>query len=97
MAMVIKELILKKILSNGMVAEFLLVNRDGEFEAALYVGGRYIGGPSLPQELSPPKGEITHWMGNKPSVGLTQSEAERIIATVEAEKSAQTHRQRQGW
>lgn len=95
--MVIKRLILKKILSSGLVAEFLLVNKDGEYQAALHVAGKYVPGPSLPQILSEPKGDITHWMGNKPSIGLTQEEAERIIKDVAIENEIVRHRQRSGW
>ena len=95
--MLIKRLIFKKILSSGMVAEFLLVNNDGEFQAALHVGGKYIPGPSKPQALSEPKGEITHWMGNRPSVGLSQEEVDKILKEIEIETEIVNHRIRSGW
>jgi len=95
--MLIKRVIFKKILSSGMVAEFMLVNLDGEFKAALHVGGKYIPGPTTPQLLSEPKGEITHWMGNRPSVGLTQEEADKINKEIEIENEIINHRRRSGW
>ncbi len=55
------------------------MNCEGDYEAALFVGGKYVGGPPLPLPLTIPKGDITHWMGDKPSIGLSMSEAERII------------------
>lgn len=48
----------------------------------------------LPTPLTPPKGDLTHWMGNRPSVGLTQSEAERIMEEVEFENSSLAHRKK---
>jgi hypothetical protein len=48
----------------------------------LYVNGKRINGPALPQPLSDPPEEVTHWMGNKPGVGLTTSEAEKITLAV---------------
>lgn len=57
--MLIKRLILKKLLSSGGIAEFLLVKREGEYEAALFINGRYIPGlhcrlrSSLPRTTLP--------------------------------------------
>lgn len=76
-----KEL-LKKLLSNGACATFALVRHQGEYKAMLYINGRRVNGPSLPQPLTTPKDEVTHWMGNKPGVGLTASEADMIIQAV---------------
>lgn len=95
--MLIKRLILKKVLNSGEVAEFLLIKEEGEFQAALFVDGKHIHGPTLPQPLTQPKGEITHWMGNKPGVGLTLREAERILNEVEVENGTIRHRQCHGW
>jgi len=90
--MIFKRTILTKILNNGMKVEFALVQEDRMFQAALYVNGRHINGPALPELLDPPKGEVTHWMGNRPSVGLTQAEAEKIISEVDKENSVIAHR-----
>ncbi|MDD2319384.1 MAG: hypothetical protein PHO83_04955 [Geobacteraceae bacterium] len=95
--MLVKRLILKKILQSGYIAEFNLVKRDGLYEAALYLNGKYIGGPPLPQLLTSPKGDLTHWMGNRPTVGLMESEAKRITSEVEDENAVLQHRHRSGW
>jgi hypothetical protein len=90
--LVFKRAIFSKMLSNGMKADFAVVKDEDMFIAALYVGGRHIPGPSLPQPLTPPKGDVTHWMGNHPSVGLSSSEAEKIIREVNLENSVLQHR-----
>jgi len=79
---IVEKEILIKILSTGARATFALVRHEGEYKAMLYINGKRINGPSLPQQLSSPKEEVTHWMGNKPAVGLTESEAETIIEAV---------------
>jgi hypothetical protein len=79
---IIEKELLNKILSNGAYATFALVRHNGEYKAMLYVNGKRINGPSLPQPLTPSKDDVTHWMGNKPGVGLTTSEAEMIIQVV---------------
>jgi hypothetical protein len=90
--MIFKRNIFSKILSNGMKADFAVVKDEDIFVAALYVGGRHIPGPALPQLLTPPKGDVTHWMGNRPSVGLSSEEAEKIIREVTLENSVLQHR-----
>lgn len=90
--MIFKRNIFSKMLSNGMKADFAVVKVEDIFQAALYVGGRHIPGPALPQELDPPKGDVTHWMGNRPSVGLTAEEAEKINREVKLENSVLQHR-----
>jgi len=95
--MIVKRLILKKVLSSGIVAEVYLVKRDGFYEAALYLSGKYIGGPPLPLPLNPPKGDVEYWMGNRPTVGLTKSDAEKIEAEVGAENEIVRYRRRKGW
>jgi hypothetical protein len=93
--MIFKKKILSKILSNGLKADFSVVQVDDEFQAALYVDGRHIPGPALPVPLDPAKGDVTHWMGNKPSVGLTTAEAEKIVKEVKLENSVLEHRRQQ--
>jgi len=90
--MIFKRTILTKILSNGMKVEFAIVKEENTFQAALFVNGRHINGPGLPEQLDPPKGDVTHWMGNRPSVGLTREEAEKIISEVKLENSVIAHR-----
>jgi hypothetical protein len=91
-AMIFKRTVLTKILNNGMKAEFSIVRENGIYRAALYLNGRYIPGPALPEPLDPPNDSFTHWMGNRPGVGLTSDEAEKIIAEVELENSVVRHR-----
>lgn len=79
---IVEKELLKKILSNGSLATFALVRHQGEYKAMLFVNGKQVNGPPLPQPLVSAKDDVTHWMGNKPGVGLTSSEAERIIDAV---------------
>jgi hypothetical protein len=79
---IIEKELLNKVLSNGAYATFALVRHKGEYKAMLYINRKRVNGPSLPQPLTHPKDDVTHWMGNKPGVGLTASEAEMIIDTV---------------
>lgn len=95
--MIVKRLILKKILQSGYIAEINLVKLEGEYEAALFLNGKPIAGPPLPRPLTPPKDELSHWMGNRPTIGLTRSEAERIIAEVEGENGILRQRCLNGW
>ena len=90
--MVFKKNILSKILANGLKADISLVHEDGSFLAALYIDGRFIPGPPLPVPLDPPNENVTHWMGNRPSVGLTTEEANKIIKLVQLENSVLEHR-----
>ncbi len=90
--MLFKRTVLTKILSTGMKAEFAIVKEEGRYQAALYIDGRLIHGPALPEPLSPPKDDLTHWMGNHPSIGLTSDEADKIVREVKLENSAIEHR-----
>jgi hypothetical protein len=90
--MIFKRNIFSKILSSGVKVDFALVKEEDIFQAALYVDGHHINGPGLPQQLDPPKGDVTHWMGNRPSVGLSTEEAEKIIREVNLENSVLQHR-----
>lgn len=89
--MIFKRTILTKILSSGFRAEFAIVRDEGSYKAALYVNGRYVPGPPLPEPLTPPREDLTYWMGNKPSVGLTDDEADRIMKEVEMENAVLEH------
>ena len=90
--MLFKRNIISKILSNGLKADLALVLEEDVFKAALYIDGRPIPGPALPVPLDPCKGEVTHWMGNRPSVGLTTEETEKIVREVNLENSVMEHR-----
>jgi len=68
------------------------VQVEDSYQSALYVDGRHINGPALPTPLDPAKGNVTHWMGNKPSIGLTAEEAEKIFKEVKLENSVLAHR-----
>ena len=85
--MIIKRAIFRKVLSTGAVAEFVIAKNDSEYTAALFLNGKFVPGPSLPVELTPPKDDLTHWMGNRPSIGLTLKEAEQILREVDVENS----------
>lgn len=90
--MIFKKMILSRILSNGMKMDIAVVKNEDTYQAALYVNGRHIPGPPLPEPLRPPKDGLSFWMGNKPSVGLSEDEAARIIREVELENGVQKHR-----
>jgi hypothetical protein len=91
--MLYKKTLLKKILSNGELAEFMLIKDEEGYKVALSVNGTHIMGTPLPYPLERPKGEITYWMGNKRvSVGLTTKEAEQIIEAVEVENDSLQYR-----
>lgn len=90
--MIFKKTILSKILSNGLKADFCLMQDEDTFLAALFIDGKRIPGPALPSPLDPPNESITHWMGNHPSVGLTSAEADKIFKAVKMEICAAEHR-----
>jgi hypothetical protein len=75
---IVKE-ILHKFLSTGARVSIALVRSEGEYKAMLYIDGRRINGPPVPQPLDAPKGDLTHWMGNKPAIGLTEVEADSVL------------------
>lgn len=93
--MIFKRNIFSKVLSTGVKVDFALVREGDAFQAALYVDGRYINGPALPQPLDPPKGDVTHWMGNRPGVGLSTEEVEKILREVNLENSVLEHRKQE--
>ena len=92
--MIYKRTLLKKMLSNGELAEFMLIKDEEGYKASLSVNGTHIPGTPMPHPLEQPKGEITHWMGNKRvSVGLTAKEAEQIVEAVEVENGSLQYRE----
>ncbi len=76
--MKVQDVIVEKTLKNGMYAEIRLVRMPRQFEAALFLDGRFKPGPPVPRPLDNPTGDVTHWMGVRPSIGLTTEEAEKI-------------------
>jgi hypothetical protein len=88
---VIKSVVVKR-LQSGIFAEVFLVLHNGQYEAALFLSDKYKAGPPIPYALDTPTELHSHWMGVRPSVGLTPEEAERIISEVECENSL--HRQK---
>jgi hypothetical protein len=85
--MAVEDLIVEKTLKNGMYVEVRLVKRPRQYEAALFIDSKYKSGPPLPRLLETPNGEVTHFMGVRPSVGLTRKEAETIEEEVLATNS----------
>jgi hypothetical protein len=80
--MKIQDLIVEKTLKNGMYAEIRLVRLPRQFEAALFLDGRFKPGPPVPRPLDNPTGDVTHWMGVRPSIGLTAEETDKIAGEV---------------
>lgn len=79
----VQEVIIDRVLQNtGALLEICLVKHGRQYEAAIFVDGKYKPGPPLPRPLETPSGKATHWMGVRPKVGLSQDEAEHIIAEV---------------
>lgn len=78
------EPILTKTLKSGFLIEVKLVKRPIQYEAALFVNGKYKPGPPVPRPMDTPAGEATHWMGIRPKVGFTTEEADKILDEVSA-------------
>jgi len=77
--MEVQEVILERELqATGAQMEIRLVKRARQYEAAVFVNGRYRPGPPLPRPLDNPVGTSTHWMGVRPKVGLSAEEVEKI-------------------
>lgn len=86
--MIVKKVILKKTLSNGLVAEIALVRTSDGYGVALFYAGKHIPGPNEPRPMEQCRGDVTHWLGGKPSIGLTASETEKINEVLITERSA---------
>jgi len=83
---IIKSVVVKR-LQSGFFAEVFLVQKDGQYEAALFLNDKFKPGPPIPYPLDTPNELNSHWMGVRPSVGLSPEEAERIISEVECENA----------
>lgn len=84
-----REMIFTKTATNGQLIEVHAHETlPGSWIAQLSIDGKYISGPSRPQALKTPKGDVTHFLGEKPAVGLTASEAAIITAELDARIAA---------
>lgn len=81
----VQESILSKETKNGFLVDVRLVKRPRQYEAGLFLNGRYKPGPPIPRPLDNPAGDATHWMGVRPSVGFTYEEASAIIDEVKSQ------------
>lgn len=77
------EQILEKCTSNGMLVEVYLAKTTRQYEAALFVEGRYKPGPPVPRELDSPSAKASYWMGVRPKVGFSQEEGDDILTTLD--------------
>ncbi|BCS55481.1 hypothetical protein [Geobacter sp. SVR] len=93
---VIKSVVVKR-LQSGFFAEVFLVLNNGQYEAALFLNDKFKPGPPIPHELDTPSEQHSHWMGVRPSIGLTPEEAERIISEVESENAIHRKKMSDRW
>jgi len=93
---VIKSVVVKR-LQSGIFAEIFLVLHDGQYESALFLDDKYKPGPPIPYPLDKPSEQHSHWMGVRPSIGLTPEEAERILSEVEYENSLHKKKMQDRW
>lgn len=95
--MKVMQSIVVKRLQSGFFAEVFLVLHDGQYEAALFLNDKYKPGPPVPYPLDTPSEQHSHWMGVRPSIGLTPEEAERIISEVDCENSLHKNKMQDRW
>lgn len=88
---VMKSVVVKR-LQSGFFAEVFLVLQKGQYEAAIFLNDKYKPGPPVPTPLDTPTELHSHWMGVRPSIGLTAEEAALILNEVECENAL--HRQK---
>lgn len=93
---VIRSIVVKR-LQSGFFAEVFLVMHDDRYEAALFLNDKFKAGPPTPQPLDSPNEQSSHWMGVRPSVGLSPEEAEKIISEVEYENMVHRKRMEDRW
>jgi hypothetical protein len=93
---VIKSVVVKR-LQSGFFAEVFLVLHDGQYEAALFLNDKYKPGPPIPYPLDTPTEQLSHWMGVRPSIGLTPEEAELILNEVECENALHKNKMQDRW
>ena len=95
--MKVMQSIVVKRLQSGFFAEVFLVMNNGQYESALFLNDKFKPGPPLPHPLDQPTEQFSHFMGVRPSVGLTPEEAERIISEVEAENALHKRKMTDRW
>jgi hypothetical protein len=93
---VIKSVVVKR-LQSGIFAEIFLVLHNGQYEAALFLDDKYKPGPPIPYPLDTPSELHSHWMGVRPSIGLTPEEAALILNEVECENSLHKKKMQDRW
>jgi hypothetical protein len=84
-------------LQSGIFAEVFLVLRDGHYEAALFLNDKFKPGPPIPYPLETPNETNSHWMGVRPSVGLSVEEAGLILNEVECENAIHKTKMSDRW
>ena len=93
---VVKSVVVKR-LQSGFFAEVFLVLHDGQYEAALFLNDKFKPGPPIPYPLDTPTEANSHWMGVRPSIGLSPDEAATIINEVECENSIHKQKMVDRW
>ena len=93
---VIKSVVVKR-LQRGHFAEVFLVLHNGQYEAALFLNDKFKPGPPIPYPLDSPTEANSHWMGVRPSVGLSSEESAVIINEVECENSLHKQKMVDRW
>ena len=93
---VVKSLVVKR-LQSGFFAEVFLVLQNGQYEAALFLNDKFKPGPPIPHPLDSATEVNSHWMGVRPSVGLSPEEAALVINEVECENSLHKQKMVDRW
>jgi hypothetical protein len=94
---IVKSILVKRLQTPGYFADVYLVSQNGQYEAALFINDKFKPGPPIPYPLDKPTDEVTHWMGVRPSVGLSPEEADRIINEVESENAIHRKKLQDRW
>lgn len=93
---IIKSVVVKR-LQSGFFAEVYLVLHNGQYEAALFLNDKFKPGPPIPYPLDSPSEANSHWMGVRPSVGLSPEESALIINEVECENALHKQKMTDRW
>jgi len=93
---VVKSVVVKR-LQSGFFAEVFLVLHNGQYEAALFLNDKFKPGPPIPYPLDSPSEANSHWMGVRPSVGLSPEEADLILNEVECENALHKQKMIDRW
>lgn len=93
---ILRSIVVKR-LQSGIYAEVFLAMRDDHYEGALFLNDKYKPGPPMPQQLETPNETSSHWMGVRPSVGLSPEEAEKITSEIEYENMVHRKKMDDRW